>query len=88
MSITVGAVEKVPYARNCPLPSKLSVVSEAGKTVIDSRGSAAAVVVTETDAVAVTTLLGLLPLAGFVHWAVMLVVPGLTPAAWPALAAG
>ena len=81
ISNVVGAVEKVPYARNCAVPSKFRSVTELGKTVIESRGSAAAVVVTVTVAVAVTTLASV-----FVHLAVMSVVPALTPEAWPGFA--
>ena len=79
MSNVVGAVEKVPNARNCAVPSKLSSVVEVGKTVIDSRGSAAAVTVTPMDAVAVTTLEGVPLVAGFVNSAVTVVEPSLTP---------
>jgi hypothetical protein len=39
MSITVGAVEKVPYARNCPVPNRLLSVIVLGKTTIESKGS-------------------------------------------------
>ena len=77
--MTVGGVEKVPYARNCPVPCKLPIVIELGKIVIDSKGSAADDAVTVIVAVAVSTV----P-SGFVSLAVIVVVPGLTPATCPA----
>ena len=83
MSITVGAVEKVPYAKNCAVPSKLPIETKFGKTVIDSRGSGAAEAVTVMVAVVDTTL----P-SGFVSLAVIVVVPALTPATCPAGAEG
>lgn len=82
-SRSYGALEKVPIAKNCPVPCKLRTESELGMIVSESRGSGAGVEVTVTDAVAVTTLLGLPPLAGFVHSAVMVAEPALTPLTTP-----
>jgi hypothetical protein len=77
-SIRVGAVEKVPYARNCPVPYKLSVVSVVGTTAIESRGSGAAASVTVPVAVDETTVV-----SGFCTSAVIVVLPWLTPVMTP-----
>jgi hypothetical protein len=82
-SLTYGAVENVPIAKNCPDPCKLRTVSEFGIIVSESRGSGAGVEVTVTEAVAVNTLAGVEPEAGFVHSAVMVVDPTLTPLTTP-----
>jgi hypothetical protein len=83
ISITVGGVEKVPYARYCAVPCRLPSVIEPGTIVIDSRGSAAAEAVTVIVALDVSTV----P-SGFVSLAVTTVEPGLTPATVPADVAG
>jgi hypothetical protein len=49
-SLTYGAVENVPIAKNCPDPCKLSTVSALGRIVSDTRGSGGGVFVTETVA--------------------------------------
>ena len=83
MSIVVGAVEKVPNARNCAVPSKSLIETAAGEIEIASSGSAAGVDVTVIFAVAVTTVAGFEPDAGFVHSTAILVEPTLTPLTTP-----
>jgi hypothetical protein len=61
----------------------LSTESELGRIVSERRGSGAGVEVTVTDAVASTTFGGEEPLAGFVHSAVMVAEPALTPLTKP-----
>jgi hypothetical protein len=82
-SLTYGAVENVPIAKNCPDPCIFPTVSVPGIIVSEVIGSGGGVFVTETDAVAFTTYAGVEPLAGFVHSAVMLAVPTFTPLARP-----
>jgi hypothetical protein len=83
-SLTYGAVENVPIARKFPVSSKLPTVSEPGIIVSETRGSAAGVFVTVTDAgVASTTELGMV--AVLTYSAVMLVEPGLLPVTTPSL---
>jgi hypothetical protein len=77
-SRTVGAVEKVPIAMKFPVSCKLPTLIELGIMVSDSRGSGAGDEVTSTVAVASATL----P-SGLVQSAVMVEIPGLTPAASP-----
>jgi hypothetical protein len=61
----------------------LRVETEVGKMVMESNGSACDDAVTEMTAVDVNTVL-----SGFVSVAVIVVVPGLTPATVPADDAG
>jgi hypothetical protein len=77
-SLTCGLVEYVPMARKFPVPCKLPTVILLGIMVSESSGSGAAVDVTVTVAVADTTLE-----SGFVHSAVMVLVPTLTPVTTP-----
>jgi hypothetical protein len=81
MSMSVGVVEKVPYARNCPVPSRLAVEIEFGRMVIETRGSPAPVVlevaVTVSEVEEVTVPFH--PAAE----AVMVAVPAATPVASP-----
>ena len=79
----LAVVEKVPKARNCAVSCKLPTVTLLGTIVSESRGSGAAVIVTVTVALEVTTL----P-SGLVSLAVMVVVPALAPVATPAVGAG
>jgi hypothetical protein len=83
MSISVGAVEKIPNARYCAVASRSKTVTLPGNTLIESRGSAAGEFVTVMVPVAVITLAGVEPEAGFVNSAVRLVVPALTPSNSP-----
>src|ERR1700723_55142 len=78
-SWTLADEEKVPKARNCPVSCKLPTDKVLGTMVSESRGSGAAVIVTVTVALEVTTL----P-SGLVSLAVMVVVPALAPVATPA----
>ena len=75
-----GCVEKVPYARNCAVPSKLRSVTVLGRTLIDSKGSGAGDEVTVTVAVLAATLL---PAGVLAYSAVIVVVPTLAPWATP-----
>lgn len=77
-SLTYGAVEKVPIARNCPVACKFPTEMELGMMLSESRGSGAAVSDTLTAEVAVTT-----EPSGLVSSAVIVVLPTLTPWASP-----
>jgi hypothetical protein len=77
-SLTVGAVENVPIAKNWPVACKFPTVMALGIMVRDSRGSGAAVSVTVTVAEAVTT-----EPSALVSSAVIVLVPTLTPWASP-----
>jgi hypothetical protein len=78
-SRTKGAEANVPIARKLPVSCKLPTVIVLGIIVSESRGSGGAVDVTVTLAVAET----ILP-SGFVHSAVMVLEPMLTPVTTPA----
>jgi hypothetical protein len=77
-SRTNGTSENVPIARNWPVSCRLPTVSELGTMVSESSGSGAAVTEMLIVALAVTTVL-----SGFVHIAVIVVFPGLTPFTTP-----
>jgi hypothetical protein len=77
-SLTVGVLENVPIARNCPVSCRLPTVIELGMMVSESRGSGAVVATTVMLAVLETTLPSLL-----VNSAVIVLVPVLTPVASP-----
>jgi hypothetical protein len=77
-SLTYGAVENVPIARNCPVSCKLSTVIELGMIVSESKGSGGEVSETEMLAVLDTTVPSV-----FVSCAVMVVEPTPTPVASP-----
>jgi hypothetical protein len=57
MSITIGGFANVPYARNWPVPSRLSVVIEPGRIVIESRSSPAGALPEPAGAVTVRVAL-------------------------------
>jgi hypothetical protein len=79
-SLTCGEVENVPSARKFPVSCRLPTVIMLGIMVSESRGSGAGVDVTVTFVVADTTLL-----SGFVHSAVIVVLPALAPMTSPEL---
>src|SRR5579863_2010150 len=77
-SLTNGAVENVPIARNWPVPCKFATEMAPGMMVRESSGSGADESVTATVASAVTT-----EPSGLVSSAVIVVVPTLAPWASP-----
>jgi hypothetical protein len=77
-SLVVGGVEYVPMARNCPLSRRLPTVIVLGMIWSESSGSGAGVSVTVSCAELVTS-----ELSGFFNSAVIVLVPRLTPVAWP-----
>ena len=77
-SLTNGAVENVPIARNCPVPCKLPTVRVAGMMVSETSGSGAVVAETVRSAVADTTV----P-SGFFSSAVMVGLPAFAPVTAP-----
>jgi hypothetical protein len=79
-SLTVGEVENVPIARNCPVSCKLPTVIELGIMVSESRSPPDA---PPPEPVTTRVALELTGPLNAVALAVIVVVPALTPVATP-----
>jgi hypothetical protein len=78
-SLTNGAVENVPIARNCPVPCKLPTVIELGMIASERRLPA----LSPAEPVTVRVALELVAPLNAAPRAVIVVVPSLTAAATP-----